>query len=39
MTLLIATGAVTSHSFEKRRLRPSDRIALLVFAFVFLGRW
>jgi hypothetical protein len=38
MTLLIATGAVTSHSFEKRRLRPSDRIALLVFAFCFFGQ-
>lgn len=31
MTLLLATGALISQSFEKRRLRPTDRAALLAF--------
>jgi hypothetical protein len=35
MTLLIATGAFASQRFEKRRLRPPDRIALVAFAFCF----
>jgi len=33
MTLLLAAAAVVSQSFEKRRLRAPDRIALLAFTF------
>jgi hypothetical protein len=32
MTLLFATGALASQGLEKRRLRPTDRVALLAFA-------